>query len=105
MSHEQIKIKLKSFSYDLLDDAALNIGSIAKRTGATINGPIPLPVKKEKFIVIRSPHVFKKSREQFKRSTHSRLIIINYPTPQTIDSLMKLDLPAGVDVEIKVGEE
>lgn len=99
-----IIIKLKSFDHKLLDQATRDIVVTVKRTGAEIRGPVPLPRSIRKFTVNRSPHVNKKSREQFEIRTQKRLITISYPTPQTVDALMKVDLPAGVDVEIKLIE-
>jgi len=99
---ETIRIKLKSFDHNMLDKSAADIVRTAKTSGARIYGPIPLPTKKKVYTVLRSPFVNKKSREQFEVRVHKRLIDIIDSTPQTIDSLMKLDLPAGVDVEIKV---
>lgn len=101
MLNEKIRIRLKAFDYRILDQSAGEIVDTARRTGARIAGPIPLPTAKNKFCVLRSPHVDKKSREQFEIRTHKRLLDILEPTSQTIDALMKLDLPAGVDVEIK----
>jgi len=102
MNNQKIRIRLKSFDHKLLDHATREITQTVKRTGAHVNGPIPLPRAIERFTVNRSPHVNKKSREQFEIRTQSRLLIIAYPTPQTIDALMKVDLAAGVDVEIKL---
>lgn len=102
MNNQKIKIRLKSFDYRILENATKEIVIAIKRTGADINGPIPLPRTIERFTVNRSPHVDKKSREQFEIRTQKRLLIIDYPTPQTIDALKKIDLPAGVDVEIKL---
>ena len=99
--NQKIRIRLKAFDHGLLDKATDEIVKTVKRTGAEVNGPVPLPRDMEKFCVNRSPHIDKKSREQFEIRTHKRLIII-YPTPQTVDALMKLDLAAGVDVEIKL---
>ena len=99
-----IIIRLKSFDHKLLDQATKDIVVTVKRTGAEISGPVPLPRSIERFTVNRSPHVNKKSREQFEIRTQRRLITISYPTPQTVDALMKVDLPAGVDVEIKLIE-
>jgi small subunit ribosomal protein S10 len=99
---ERIRIRLKSFDHRMIDKSAADIVSTAKNTDAKIVGPIPLPTKISRFTVNRSPHVDKKSREQFEMRTHKRLIDILEATPQTVDSLMKLDLPAGVEVEIKV---
>ena len=102
MDTQNIRIRLKAFDYRLIDQSALEIVDTAKRTGAQVRGPIPLPTRKEMFTVNRSPHIDKKSREQFEMRTHKRLLDIVDPTPQTVDALMKLDLAAGVDVEIKV---
>ena len=98
---DKIRIRLKAYDYRVLDQSTTEIVDTAKRTGARLAGPIPLPTEKNKWTVLRSPHVDKKSREQFEIRTHKRLIDIFEPTPQTVDALMKLDLPAGVDVEIK----
>jgi small subunit ribosomal protein S10 len=103
MNGQKIRIKLKAFDHRLLDKATGSIVNTVKRTGAKINGPVPLPLKMEKFTVNRSPHVDKKSREQFEIRTHKRLMLID-PTPQTVDALMKLDLAAGVEVDIKLVE-
>ena len=103
MATQKIRIRLKAYDYKLLDQSAGEIVETAKRTGAKVAGPIPLPTRINKFTVLRSPHVDKKSREQFEIRTHKRLIDIFEPTPQTVDALMKLDLSAGVDVEIKLG--
>ncbi|OFZ52131.1 MAG: 30S ribosomal protein S10 [Bdellovibrionales bacterium RIFOXYC1_FULL_54_43] len=97
----KIRIKLKAFDHRVLDQSVWEIVNTAKRTGATVRGPIPLPTVTNKYCVLRSPHVDKKSREQFEIRTHKRLLDILEPTQQTVDSLMKLDLSAGVDVEIK----
>ena len=99
---QRIRIRLKAFDHRMLDQSAMEIVDTAKRTGARVAGPIPLPTRIEKFTVNRSPHVDKKSREQFEMRTHKRLLDIVDPTPQTVDALMKLDLAAGVDVEIKL---
>jgi len=99
---QNIRIRLKAFDHRTLDLSAKEIVSTAKRTGATVIGPVPLPTRIEKFTVNRSPHVDKKSREQFELKTHKRVIDILDSRPQTVDALTKLDLPAGVDVEIKV---
>ncbi len=104
MDAQTISIRLKAFDHRVLDVATAEIVSTAKRTGAGVRGPVPLPTRKEKFCVLRSPHVNKNSMEQFEIRTHKRLIEILDPTPQTIDALMKLDLAAGVDVEIKIGQ-
>ena len=101
MTTPKIRIRLKAYDHKLLDQSASEIVDTARRTGAKVAGPIPLPTKINKYCVLRSPHVDKKSREQFEIRTHKRLIDIFEPTPQTVDALMKLDLPAGVDVEIK----
>jgi small subunit ribosomal protein S10 len=101
IGNEKIRIRLKAYDYRILDQSTNEIVETAKRTGAQIAGPIPLPTMKNKYCVLRSPHVDKKSREQFEIRTHKRLLDILDPTPQTVDALMKLDLPAGVDVEIK----
>jgi|SRR5579863_6138574 small subunit ribosomal protein S10 len=98
---ERIRIRLKAYDYRILDQSTGEIVDTARRTGAQIAGPIPLPTMKNKYCVLRSPHVDKKSREQFEIRTHKRLLDILEPTQQTVDALMKLDLPAGVDVEIK----
>ena len=102
MESQNIRIRLKAFDHRLLDQSTSEIVNTAKRTGAQVRGPIPLPTKIEKFTVLRSPHIDKKSREQFEIRTHKRLLDIVDPTPQTVDALMKLDLAAGVDVEIKL---
>ena len=102
MQGQRIRIRLKAFDYRMLDASAQEIVETAKRTGAQVVGPIPLPTRIEKFTVNRSPHIDKKSREQFEMRTHRRLLDIVDPTPQTVDALMKLDLAAGVDVEIKL---
>jgi len=101
MLSEKIRIRLKAYDYRVLDQSTSEIVDIAKRTGSRVSGPIPLPTLKNKFCVLRSPHVDKKSREQFEIRTHKRLVDILEPTPQTVDALMKLDLPAAIDVEIK----
>jgi small subunit ribosomal protein S10 len=101
MLNEKIRIRLKAYDHRVLDQSTTEIVETAKRTGARVAGPIPLPTVKNKWTVLRSPHVDKKSREQFEIRTHKRLMDILNPTPQTVDALMKLDLPAGVDVEIK----
>src|SRR4029077_686209 len=102
MDTQTIRIRLKAFDRRMVDQAVSEIISTAKGTGAQVRGPIPLPTRIEKFTVNRSPHVDKKSREQFEMRTHKRLLDIVDPTPQTVDALMKLDLAAGVDVEIKL---
>ena len=102
MDSQNIRIRLKAFDHRLLDQSTREIVNTAKRTGAEVKGPIPLPTRIEKFTVNRSPHVDKKSRDQFEIRTHKRVLDIVDPTPQTVDALMKLDLSAGVDVEIKL---
>jgi small subunit ribosomal protein S10 len=102
MDSQNIRIRLKAFDHRVLDQSTHEIVNTAKRTGAQVRGPIPLPTKLEKFTVLRSPHIDKKSREQFEIRTHKRVLDILDPTPQTVDALMKLDLAAGVDVEIKL---
>ncbi len=102
MSNQRIRIRLRAFDNAVLDQATKEIVNTVKRTGAEVSGPIPLPRDIEKFTVNRSPHIDKKSREQFEIRTHKRLITISYPTPQTVEALMKVDLAAGVDVEIKL---
>ena len=101
MQNQKIRIRLKAFDYKLIDQSALEIVETAKRTGAVVKGPIPLPTSIERFDVLRSPHVNKTSRDQFEIRTHRRLMDIMDPTDKTVDALMKLELPAGVDVEIK----
>jgi len=100
---QRIRIRLKAFDHRLIDQSASEIVETAKRTGAQVRGPIPLPTRIERFTVNRSPHIDKKSREQFEVRTHKRVLDIVDPTPQTVDALMKLDLASGVDVEIKLG--
>ncbi len=99
---QTIRIKLKAFDYKLIDQAAEEIAKTAKRTGAQVYGPIPLPTKKERFTVLKSPHVNKDARDQYEIRTHKRLLDITDPTDKTVDALMRLDLAAGVDVQIKV---
>ena len=99
--NQKIRIRLKAYDHRVLDQSAHEIVETAERTGARVTGPIPLPTERTIFTVLRSPHVDKKSREQFEIRTHKRLVDILEPTPQTVDALMRLDLPAGVDVEIK----
>ena len=101
MDSQNIRIRLKAFDHRVLDQSTGEIVSTAKRTGAQVRGPIPLPNRIEKYTVLRSPHIDKKSREQFEIRTHKRVVDILDPTPQTLDALMKLDLSAGVDVEIR----
>lgn len=102
MPKQKIRIKLKSFDHRILDQSAKQIVEVAEQTGAKVVGPVPLPTHIKKFCVIRSPHVDKNSREQFEIRTHKRLIDILEPTSKTIDTLTRLDLPAGVDIEIKL---
>lgn len=102
MVSQNIRIRLKAFDHRVLDQSTGEIVQTANRTGAQVRGPIPLPTRIEKYTVLRSPHIDKKSREQFEIRTHKRLLDIIDPTPQTVDALMKLDLAAGVDVEIKL---
>ena len=102
ITNQKIRIRLKAYDHKLLDQSAKEIVQTAKDTGAGVAGPIPLPTVINKYCVLRSPHVNKKSREQFEIRTHKRLLAIVEPTQQTVDALMKLDLPAGVDVEIKL---
>lgn len=104
MDAQSIRIRLRAFDHRVLDQSTTEIVNTAKRTGAQVRGPIPMPTRIEKFSVIRSPHVNKKSMEQFEMRTHKRMLDIVDPTPQTVDALMKLDLAAGVDVEIKLGQ-
>jgi small subunit ribosomal protein S10 len=98
----KIRIRLKAFDHAVIDQSTQDIVRVAQRTGAIVSGPVPLPTRTQIFTVLRSPHIDKKSREQFEMKTHKRLIDILDAKPQTVDALMKLDLPAGVDVEIKV---
>ena len=102
MSNQRIRIRLKSFDHRLIDQSAQEIVETAKRTGAVVKGPVPLPTRIERFDILRSPHVNKTSRDQFEIRTHQRLMDILDPTDKTVDALMKLDLAAGVDVEIKL---
>ena len=102
MAKQRIRIRLKAFDHKILDQSAQQIVETAERTGAAVAGPVPLPTRIERFTVIRSPFIDKDSREQFEMRTHKRLIDIIDPTPKTVDSLMRLDLPAGVDIEIKL---
>ena len=102
MEHQNIRIRLKAFDHRVLDQSAGEIINTAKRTGADVRGPIPLPTRIEKFTVLRSPFIDKKSREQFEIRTHKRVLDIVDPTMDTVNALMKLDLPAGVDVEIRL---
>ncbi|WP_417069451.1 30S ribosomal protein S10 [Niveibacterium terrae] len=102
MANQKIRIRLKAFDYRLIDQSAQEIVETAKRTGAVVRGPVPLPTRIERYNLLRSPHVNKASRDQFEIRTHQRLMDIIDPTDKTVDALMKLDLPAGVDVEIKL---
>ncbi len=102
MVSQKIRIRLKAFDYKLIDQSAQEIVDTAKRTGALVKGPVPLPTRIERFDLLSSPHVYKKARDQFEIRTHQRLMDILDPTDKTVDALMKLDLPAGVDVEIKL---
>ncbi len=102
MQNQKIRIRLKAFDYRLIDRSAIEIVETAKRTGAVVKGPVPLPTRIERFDLLRSPHVDKSSRDQLEMRTHLRLMDIIDPTDKTVDALMKLDLPAGVDVEIKL---
>ena len=102
MDNQNIRIRLAAYDHRVLDNSTKDIVNTAKRTGAQVRGPIPLPTHIERFTVNRSPHVDKKSREQFEIRTHRRLLDIVDPTPQTVDALMKLDLASGVEVEIKI---
>ena len=102
MQKQKIRIRLKAFDYKLIDQSALEIVETAKRTGAIVKGPVPLPTRLQRFDILRSPHVNKSRRDQFEIRTHQRLMDIVDPTDNTVDALMKLDLPAGVDVEIKL---
>ena len=102
MANQRIRIRLKAYDHRLIDRSAVEIVDTAKRTGAMVRGPIPLPTKIERFTLLRSPHVNKKARDQFEIRTHKRIMDIVDPTDKTVDALMKLDLAAGVDVEIKL---
>jgi len=102
MAKQKIRIRLKAFDHQVLDQSAQKIVETAKRTGSRVSGPIPLPTEKNVYTILRSPHVNKDSREQFEMRTHKRLIDIADPSPKTIDALVRLDLPAGVDIEIKL---
>jgi len=102
MDNQNIRIRLKAFDHRVLDQSTTEIVNTAKRTGAVVRGPVPLPTRKQRFDLLRSPHVDKASRDQLEIRTHLRLMDIINPTDKTVDALMKLDLPAGVDVEIKV---
>ena len=102
VTSEKIRIRLKAYDHVILEQSAATIVETAKKTGAKVSGPIPLPTEREVTTILRSPHKYKDSREQFEMRTHKRVIDILYPTQKTIDSLMKLELPAGVDIEIKL---
>jgi small subunit ribosomal protein S10 len=102
MAKQKIRIRLKAFDHKVLDQSAEKIVETAKRTGAEVSGPVPLPTEKEVVTILRAVHKYKDSREQFESRTHKRLIDILSPTPKTVDALMRLDLPAGVDIEIKL---
>ena len=102
MANTRIRIKLKAYEHNLSDQSAAKIVDTARRTGARVSGPIPLPTEKEIITILRAPHKYKDSREQFEMRTHKRLIDILQPSAKTVDALMKLDLPAGVDIEIKL---
>ncbi len=102
MANQKIRIRLKAFDHNLLDQSSGKIVETARRTGASVSGPVPLPTEKTVYTVIRAPHKYKDSREQFEMRTHKRLIDIIEPTSNTVDALMRLDLPAGVDIEIKL---
>ena len=101
-ANQKIRIRLKAYDHEIIDQSTKKIVETVTRTDATMRGPIPLPTAKHRYTVIRGPHIDKKSREQFEIRTHKRLLDIVDPTPQTVDALMKLDLAAGVDVEIKL---
>ncbi|MBE7064811.1 MAG: 30S ribosomal protein S10 [Ruminococcaceae bacterium] len=101
-SKQKMSIKLKAYDHQLIDQSAQKIVDTAKRTGAAVSGPIPLPTEIERVTILRAVHKYKDSREQFEMRTHKRLVEILMPTPKTVDALMRLDLPAGVDIEIKV---
>ena len=102
MQSQRIRIRLKAYDYKLIDQSALEIVDTAKRTGATVSGPIPLPTKKEVVTILRAVHKYKDSREQFERRTHKRLIDVVKPSPKTVEALMSLELPACVEIEIKL---
>ena len=101
MLNDKIRIRMEAYDHEALDKSALDIVETAKRTGARVSGPVPLPTRIERYTVLRSPHIDKKSREQFEIRTHKRLIYIEEPTSKTVDALSKLDMPAGVDIRIK----
>ena len=102
MANQKIRIKLKAYEHNLIDQSSERIVETAKRTGAKVSGPTPLPTEKEIVTILRAPHKYKDSREQFEMRTHKRLIDIHNPNPRTVDAMMKLDLPAGVEIEIKL---
>ncbi|MBB6451460.1 small subunit ribosomal protein S10 [Geomicrobium halophilum] len=102
MANEKIRIRLKAYEHRILDQSSEKIVDTAKRSGANVAGPVPLPTERSVYTVIRATHKYKDSREQFEMRTHKRLIDIVSPTPQTVDALMRLDLPSGVDIEIKL---
>ena len=102
MASQKIRIKLKAYEHNLIDQSAERIVETAKRTGARVSGPIPLPTEKEIVTILRATHKYTDSREQFERRTHKRLIDVHNPNPRTVDAMMKLDLPAGVEIEIKL---
>ena len=102
MASQKIRIKLKAYEHNLIDQSAERIVETAKRTGARVSGPIPLPTEREIVTILRAVHKYKDSREQFERRTHKRLIDINNPNSKTVDAMMKLDLPAGVEIEMKL---
>ncbi len=102
MAKQKIRIRLKAFDHNLIDQSAQKIVETAKRTGAEVSGPVPLPTQKEIITILRAVHKYKYAREQFEIRTHKRLIDILNPNPKTVDALMRLDLPAGVDIEIKL---
>ncbi len=101
-ANQKIRIRLKAFDHEILDNSAERIVETAKRTGANVSGPIPLPTEKEIVTILRAPHKYKDAREQFEIRTHKRLIDILAPNPKTVEALMKLDMPAGVNIEIKL---
>ena len=102
MIQQDIKIRMEAYDHEALDKSAAELVDTAKRTGARVQGPVPLPTRIERYTVLRSPHIDKKSREQFEIRTHKRIIYISEPTPKTVDALSKLNMPAGVDIRIKV---
>jgi small subunit ribosomal protein S10 len=102
MAKQKIRIRLKAYDHQILDQSAEKIVDTAKRSGAQVSGPIPLPTERQVITILRAPHKYKDSREQFEMRTHKRVIDILSPTPQTVDALMRLDLPSGVDIEIKL---